>query len=342
MPLAQAQRHKRQNSLQQKGWREFCRFRFFQLILWTPCFVLASPPEIMELQALNFGVLALTSNIAPSHLVVSPQGNATYGANLISIGPPTPGRYRLSGYPPHTSMSASLNPANLALRGTGPGEQLSISSASTNPVLLFTDHNGVVEFSLGATLSTSGNGLFYGDGPYLGRSILVLNFEYNSETVQSYQYIDAAVELRSALELTQIDSLSFGQIAVFSSNTAQATISLTPSGQIGISNTPSARVIRFGGERPGRFRVSSGAAYASVTVNLPTETIYLIHSSQSPFVARLLVENFAFQPNSSGTLKLDSTGTAEFRIGASLSTEQTAKPYQDGVYRGIFPLTVEY
>jgi hypothetical protein len=43
-----------------------------------------------------------------------------------------------------------------------------------------------------------------------------------------------------------------------------------------------------------------------------------------------------------GDAKLNGQGALEFRLGATLRTELTTKPYQDGVYSGTFPLTVEY
>ena len=322
-----------------------CR-RFFPsclMLLWLalPLPSLALTPQLSELQRLDFGVLAVTSNAGVSSVVLAPQGTASYDPAFVFIAAATPGRYHLSGYPPFTDITVSMAAANLALGGTGPSELLALSNAVSRPLTMHTDQDGAADFDLGATLATSGTGTLYADGPYLGRAALTLNFMLDGLPVVSHYDIDAKVELRSALNIVEVDKLDFGRFVAFSSATDQASMTLGPTGTVAINNPAGARILRLGGESPGRFRLTAGAPFAPVNVRLPVGTIYLAHQSQSPTVARLLVSDFTTDPTA-GNLRLDAQGAIEFRLGATLRTEQTTNHYEDGVYSGTFSLTVEY
>lgn len=325
--------------------RKRCR-RFFTsclMLLWlaSPLPSLALTPQLAELQRLDFGVLAVTANTAASSVVLAPQGTAAYDPAFVFIAAATPGRYHLTGYPPFTDITVSMAATNLALGGTGPSELLTLSNAVSRPLILHTDQDGAVDFDLGATLATSGTGTLYADGPYLGRPALTLNFMLDGLPVVSHYDIDAKVELRSTLNLVEVDRLDFGRFVALSSASDQASMTLSPTGAVATNNPAEARILRLGGETPGRFRLTAGAPFAPITVRLPTDTIYLIHQSQSPTVARLLVSDFTTDPTA-GNLKLDAQGAIEFRLGATLRTEQTANRYYDGEYSGTFSLTVEY
>jgi hypothetical protein len=322
-----------------------CR-KFFPsclMLLWlaSPQLSIALTPQITELQRLDFGVLAVTTNTGISSVVLAPQGTAAYGPAFVFIAAAIPGRYRLTGYPPFTDITVTMAATDLALGGTGPGELLTVSNAVSRPLTLHTDQDGAVDFDLGATLATSGTGTLYADGTYLGRPALTLNFMLAGQAVVSHYDIDARVELRSALNLVEVDRLDFGRFVAFSSASDQASMTLSPTGAVAINNPAEARILRLGAEAPGRFRLSAGAPFAPITVRLPVGTIYLTHQSQSPTVARLLVSDFTTDPTA-GNLKLDAQGAIEFRLGATLRTEQTTNRYQDGVYSGTFSLTVEY
>jgi hypothetical protein len=89
-----------------------CR-KFFASCLLLQC--LASPlpslaltPQLSELQRLDFGILAVTTNAAVSSVVLAPQGTASYDPAFVFIAAATPGRYRLTGYPP-TNVQAMRN-----------------------------------------------------------------------------------------------------------------------------------------------------------------------------------------------------------------------------------------
>jgi hypothetical protein len=153
--------------------------------------------------------------------------------------------------------------------------------------------------------------------------------------------IDVDLVMRTSLALTQVEPLNFGRLATFSSPTEQANLVLSPNGGISINNVGVSRIIRFGSETPGTYRVSSGAAFAPVTITLPTDTVYLVHQSQSSEVARFMVTDFVALP-ATGSAKLTAQGMLDFRVGATLRTEMSTKHFADGEYAGTFSLNVEY
>jgi hypothetical protein len=293
------------------------------------------------LQRLDFGILAIPTNSVSSSVVLPPLGNTTYGSAYVYVAAATPGRYRLTGYPAFTDISASMATGNVSQSSGLPGSSLTVSVAATRPSPIRTDINGQAEFDLGATLTTSGSGQPYQDGTYLGRTTLTLSFNVAEVPQLSYQDIDVDLELRTSLAVAQVEQLNFGRLVVFSSPTEQASLSLGPNGGIAFNNVGAARIIRFGGEIPGSFQVSTGAAFAPVNITIPGDTVYLTHQSQSSEVARFLVTDFITLPTNANA-KLNALGVLDFRVGATLRTEQTSKRYVDGEYAGTFSLNVEY
>ena len=297
--------------------------------------------DITALRTLDFGVLAVTDNGAPASARLSPNGLLGLDSGIVFVAAAAPGRYRLRGLPPFTLLQLNMPPAVLTLRGAGLGAQLAATHAAPRPQSLRTDLEGTVEFDLGATLTTDGSGMRYEDGLYVGRAMLELTFEVDGALVASYPEIDLGVELRSTLSLVQIQPLDFGKLSVLAAADGQAALRLAPNGQLALDGSGSARIVRYGGESPGIFRVSGGGAFARVRVELPATTVYLTHQSQAPAVPRLLVSDFVTQPRPD-QLQLDARGDLEFRLGATLRTEQGPGIYQDGTYTGLFSMTLAY
>ncbi len=319
-----------------------CRSTFVciwvSLLLWLTTASVFAAPEIVTLQRLDFGVLAIRSNTTPSALTLSPIGTTTYD-NFVVISAPAPGRYRLTGYPAFTDISISMVASPVINISGAPGETLTVTTAVTRPLTVRTDINGRVEFDLGASLTTSGNP--YQDGVYAGQAGLTLNFEVAGEPQFTNHAIDVDVALRTTLALTELEQLAFGKLVAFSSETDQASLKLEPNGQITLTNAGNAKIVRFGNESLAIFKVTSGATYTPVTITLPASTVYLTHQSQSADVARFEVVDFVSLP-ASANAKLDANGALEFRIGATLKTESTPKRFQDGVYTGSYLIDVTY
>ncbi len=296
--------------------------------------------QIQTTQSLDFGTLAVTANATPASALITPLGYAGYGSGWANILAGKPGQYRLTGYPAFTDISVSLDPSPLTLV-SGTGETLTVQAAISNPTLLHTDQAGSVSFSLGATLTTSGDGQPYQDGAYHGQPSLNLSYVYLGASQVGHEYVNVDATLRSSLVLAQLQGLTFGKLAVFSSNADQASMTLSPAGLVSLHRPGAANLIRFGGELPATIQVTTGAPYMSVSIVLPAVPTYLVHSSLSPAIARLVVTNFTAQPVG-GSAKLSAQGSLNFLIGATLSTEQTTKQYQDGVYMGTYDVSVVY
>lgn len=308
---------------------------------WLFATPLWAAPAIEELQRLSYGMAAVKHNNPSSSLTLSPQGIAAYGDAFVYIAPTRPGRYRVTGLPPFTDLNISIAPIELSRSGTGLGPFLTLDTAVSHPLVPRTDAAGTVEFYLGARLTTSGSGVPYPDGLYRARPALRLDFFADTLPTHALFDIDVEVELRSVLELAELDRLDFGRFVAIASAADQAAVTLTPSGLLAAEQPGQARLLNLGGASPGRYRVFGGAANAPVQLTLPTEPIHLVHASQSSAVARFVLDQFTVLPPLS-SLQLDANGTLEFRLGARLRTELTAKPYLDGEYTGIFSLNVEY
>jgi hypothetical protein len=311
------------------------------LFTWLVVSAAYAAPDIVTLRRLDFGVLAIRANTAPFVYSLSPLGLSNYGNAFVQVTPATPGRYRLTGYPAFTDITLTMSASTVNLVSGVPSETLTVSTAITQPLTLRTDVNGQVEFDLGANLVTSGSNVPYLDGDYLGLAGLTFNFDVAGVPQFTNHAIEVDAVLRTTLALTEIEPLTFGKLVVFSSATDEARLKLDPNSQVTLTNAGNAKIVRFGNETPGVFKVTTGSSYSTVTITLPTSTIFLTHQSLSPDVARFLVTDFVSLP-SSANAKLDSTGALEFRLGATLRTEQTAKRYQDGVYTGSFLIDVEY
>ena len=322
-----------------------CRYSFTQAVLaflsWLVVSTAYAAPDIVTLRRLDLGVLAIRANTATYVFTLSPLGPTTYGSAFVQVAPGTPGHYRLTGYPAFTDITLTMTASPVSLASGVPTETLTVSTAITQPLTLRTDANGQVEFDLGANLVTNGSSAPYLDGIYLGLAGLTFNFDVAGLPQFTNHAIEVDVELRTTLALTELEPLTFGKLVVFSSAADEARLILAPNNQVTLTNAGNAKIIRFGNETPGVFKISTGASYSNVTITVPTSTIYLTHQSLSPEVARFLVTDFVSLPTSANAT-LDANGALEFRLGATLRTEQTVKRYQDGVYSGSFLIDVEY
>ncbi len=111
-------------------------------------------------------------NNTPSTIIVTPAGGVTYGAKVVD-GPVAPqaGEYLLEGLTPDTALVVTVSDATLVLAGN---PALLISDFTTNNPT--TDSNGDATLFIGATLTTSGNGSYYGSGHYAGTMGITIIF----------------------------------------------------------------------------------------------------------------------------------------------------------------------
>jgi|GEM_PF-1370515 len=298
-------------------------------------------PEMTELQALDFGTIAVRDNASVSTAKVSANGTPAYTGSILFVTAPTPGRYRISGLPPFVTVTPSLLAITAAVEGQVGGAVLTLSQPVLQPADLRTNAQGEVEFRLGASMTTSGNTTPYADGVYRAFPTLELDFSLDGELQTAKLDFSTAITLRSTFELTELQALNFGRIVALNTATDQASYTLQPNGATAVATPGTARLIRYGDSSPARIRVSGGAPFASISVTLPTETVLLTHTSKSADVAQLEVDNFTVLPVP-GEIKLDANGVIDLRIGATLKTEQSNRRYADGEYVGTYSVTVNY
>jgi hypothetical protein len=139
---------------------------FFLTVFPFPCHA-----DLDEIQALDFGRWAITSNSASYHITVQTDGSYSNSSQLVMLEPPQQGIYQVDGLPPNADILSVDVTMVQPLQGGG--EEFTMD----NFQVIAPDANGlgVTTITLGARANTSGNGGSYSDGPYSG----VLEIEIN-------------------------------------------------------------------------------------------------------------------------------------------------------------------
>ncbi len=305
---------------------------------------LVNSVELVEIELMDFGVLAIPRNDIVSTLLLPYSGaGVQISGAMIPIESARRGLYQLSGFPPNTALSFTWGePATLLPSGTA--EPLIVAEFKTPSIT--TDALGGALLPVGASLKTTGSGSVYSvDAPYAAD--VTLGIEYWSADDGRYltvaESVLVAVELRTAIQLVETSSLDFGPVSAKASNTPgeMASLVLGPDGRKTSSDAGTAKIRSIGSASPALVEVIGAAAFYDLTIDVtqPT-TVYLSHSTQGLASARFIVEDFMTLPATGG--RTDQYGNLEIRVGATLTTEQTEKPYYAGEYRGDYQLTVNY
>jgi hypothetical protein len=123
---------------------------------------------------LAFGSFALMDNDIPQTIVVTPAGNATYGARVVEgPTPPQAAEFLLEDMTPDTVLTVTIDDTTLS-RVDGGSPAFTISDYITNNPT--TDSSGDATLLVGATLTTSGNGMHYESGHYTGTMDITIIF----------------------------------------------------------------------------------------------------------------------------------------------------------------------
>ncbi len=131
--------------------------------------------DMAEIHVLDFGEFALLDNGSVHTIVVTPANGVTYDPALIRGIQAQRGEYLLTGLPPSEALVITLNnTVDLSHNGLGGGTLFTIGAYTTNNPS--TNGSGDATLYIGATLSTSGTGAGYIDGPYSGSVDLTINF----------------------------------------------------------------------------------------------------------------------------------------------------------------------
>ena len=313
-------------------------------LLWLATTTSAiSAPLIEELQRLNFGTLAIADNTIVSRFTFPGSGaNANVQGRFVLISNGTAGRYRLSDFPPYTTLEVSLIDTTLTANGSGIPEPLSVDNYDVATIV--TDALGETELMLGARLNTSGNSGSYGDAPYSGST--TLRVDYFQPDTQGFVFntllIDLETELSSTLAINEVQPLNFGTLFASSSDTAQAVLTLSPSGTYTISEPDNTRLVSIIRPSQGIVLVSGAAAFYGLTITSQVGDVLLQHTTNPGSAPHFILSDFLTTPSGTGTT--DANGELLIKIGGTLKTELTVAPqvYPSGLYQGIYQLTVSY
>ena len=144
-------------------------YRFLLLLLFIGNDANAA---ITEVQPLKFGTFALVTNNVISTLKISDSGaNPIASIKLYPLVFGQAGHYQLTGYPAWTPLIITIADFQIV---KGVSEPMTIGSFVYDPVI--TDGSGEATLKLGATLSTSGTNVVYGDALYSGSMNIVVTW----------------------------------------------------------------------------------------------------------------------------------------------------------------------
>ena len=304
--------------------------------------VVAAAPSADQLSPLDFGVIAVTDNASQLELELRPSGQAVLQPGLVTVQPGSPARFQFENFPPNTALSVTLDSLVLTAGGFGISEGLTV----LRPIVTGAQTNNLGEalVSLGATLATSGTGGAYIDAPYLPSTAQVLIVEYWSPDEQAFVSknvpIEIKSEVRSSIQLEELQSMSFGTLFARAGITDSASMRVRPNGTLAITEPGGSRLVSLSPPRPAVFRVSGAARNYLLNISLQSEDVELVRQQGSG--PRFIVRNFESSP--AGTGRTDGDGTLEIRVGATLFTETLpdGAVYPQGTYLGQYSVTVSY
>lgn len=127
---------------------------------------------VNEIQKLDFGHWAITSNTSSFNVTVQPNGAYSHSPKLILLSPPQQGVYEITGLPPSTAI-LSVNVTMIQVMQVG-GEYWTMDNFQTFAPAN-SDTSGNANISIGARANTTGDGGGYQDGVYNGQLQVDIN-----------------------------------------------------------------------------------------------------------------------------------------------------------------------
>lgn len=301
--------------------------------------------SVESLEPLDFGTVAVLDNSTAKRYQLRSSGRLDVDDGIVIVRGGSPAIFRLSDFPPDTSISVSAPVTTLTRNGAGISEPLEVADYTANS--LVTDELGQGLLYVGASLTTSGSGSLYSDGLYLPFSTREVTLEYWSPDDGAFvaeQYlIDMEVTMQNALNLEELQALSFGTLFARSDSDSQASLTIAPGGRLTQSvEDDDSRLVSLSAPQPGVFELLGAAPNYDITISLQSDPIFMEREGGSPGDPRLIVSGFQSLPAGSG--QTDDDGNLEIRVGATVSTELTTGPevYPGGTYRGTYSITLSY
>lgn len=138
------------------------------MLLYTPY------SEGVEIDPLNFGVIVVSDNSKPHTLVLS-SNNTSRSDSLHIIQTGSPAKLLFENLTARKQVFLSDNAVATRLTNPLTGNYFTIDNLLYRSSV-FTDETGVVQLSVGAQISTSGNNMSYNDGAYSGLIEITLSY----------------------------------------------------------------------------------------------------------------------------------------------------------------------
>jgi hypothetical protein len=144
--------------------------KFLPVFLFAIFLCVAQPAHaqltVTEDTPMSFGTFVIRNLNVVGTVTVNPQNNQTSAnTNIILLSNGQRGEFSITGGPASTNFTVTVTSSGLTFGGGG-GTALTIGSIEVRPVNLKTNGAGVANFTVGATLSSAGDGSFYTDGTY--------------------------------------------------------------------------------------------------------------------------------------------------------------------------------
>ena len=114
--------------------------------------------EIFELQALDFGTVAVVDNRTAGTLTIDKFGNTSVSSQLRVVSPPVPGRFLIDNLAPNTGISISLAHNANTMNPLVTSQEFFTFTLTDYSDYLVADANGEAELLVGGTITTSGSG----------------------------------------------------------------------------------------------------------------------------------------------------------------------------------------
>ncbi len=177
--------------------------------------------------------------------------------------------------------------------------------------------------------------------PLLVAGILVaVALGQSKASAQETEGTNITVTVLNAFNLTETAPLSFGTIAAFVDAGNTATYQLAPDGTptLGSSGGTAAFVI-FAAATPGVFDIDSAAPNTIMNITLPVAAV-LACGACSGAEPDFDVATYVSDPTP--TITTDGNGDGTILLGATMTSQTSAAPYEDGVYLDTYSMTIAY
>lgn len=178
---------------------------------------------------------------------------------------------------------------------------------------------------------------------YLSRTALALAVSAFALCAGDAKAEDAGTTIsatvQNAFTFVENTALNFGTFVAIADASDTSNIIVAPGGANTVNNPGAALIIALSAGVPGSFTVSGAAPSTALTISLPTSVTLVCGAcsgSQPDFVVNTFVDS------GGGTVTTNGSGGVSFTVGATMNTETSATPYEDGTYSAAYTVSANY